>query len=203
MQKSGSVSRNSNTPLKVTVPQQSLRRLGLCSQIATATGGQHASPIVFPEKQKRNKVKASKRGSDATPITPMSVPDDHGKPKRFEHRIDIRDGGPAAIAGDEKSDLLGYEVFSGKLVLDKRKTVSNTSASTEAQQQTFSNDHRSQEAVNAKLTSKALSWGSHMLSLEDVISVSSPPIPTCYDVLKDDQMCLIFRMEDEFVITHW
>lgn len=176
MQKSGSVSRNSNTPsLKVSVPQQSLRRLGLCSQIATATGGQHASPIVFPEKQKRSKVKASRRGNDANPIIPTS--DDSNKPKSFEHRIEIGDGGPGAVGGDEKSDLLGYGVYSGKLVLDKKRTISNDSASNDSKQQTSSsNDNWNQEAVDAKLTSKALIWGSHMLSLEDVISVSSPSV---------------------------
>ncbi|KAM5566320.1 hypothetical protein ABKV19_014820 [Rosa sericea] len=157
MQKSGSVSKNS---LRVTTPQQSLRRLGLCSQIATATGGQHSSPIVFPEKQKRHKIKASK-----TPTTPASA-DDPNSLKTFEHRIDI----PASAAGDEKSDLLGYAVFSGKLVLDKSKTTLVNTTSTDPQQQTSSSTN--QEAVDAKLTSKALIWGSHMLHLDDVISVS-------------------------------
>ncbi|KAM1520388.1 hypothetical protein ACFX1X_010929 [Malus domestica] len=160
MQKSGSVSKNS---LRVTTPQQSLRRLGLCSQIATATGGQHSSPIVFPEKQKRQKIKASKTPTPASTEDPNTL-------KTFEHRIDI----PASAAGDEKSDLLGYVVFTGKLVLDKRKTSSiNTSSSTDAQQTTSSSaDIPNQEAVAGKLTSKALIWGSHMLHLDDVISVS-------------------------------
>ncbi|KAG5563639.1 hypothetical protein RHGRI_006176 [Rhododendron griersonianum] len=140
MQKSGNLSKNSSLRL---TPQQSLRRLGLCSQVAT---GQHSSPIVFPEK--RGKVKASRHG------TVSVTSDDLKKAKREEHRIDI---------GDEQSDLLGYEVFSGKLVLDKRKTSNATQTST---------DNMNQDAVDAKLTSKALVWGSHVLCLEDVISVS-------------------------------
>lgn len=170
MQKSGSGSRNSNLPsLRVSVPQQSLRRLGLCSQIATATGGQHSSPIVFPEKQKRNRVKGSRRGGDATAPTPT---DDSEKP--FEHRIDIGGGpGGGGGGGDEKSNLLGYVVFSGKLILDKRDTTHVNATSTEGQKQTSSSDISNQDAVNARLTSKALIWGSHMLALEDVISVRS------------------------------
>ncbi|KAL6192290.1 hypothetical protein ACLB2K_033381 [Fragaria x ananassa] len=146
MQKSGS--------LRVTSPQQSLRRLGLCSQIATATGGQHSSPVVFPEKQKRLKIKASKS------------PDDPNSLKALDHRIDI----PASAAGDEKSDLLGYAVFSGKLVLDKSKT--NPTCTDPPQQTSSSTNITHHEAVDAKLTSKALIWGSHMLHLDDVISVS-------------------------------
>ncbi|KAA8522651.1 hypothetical protein F0562_009187 [Nyssa sinensis] len=82
--------------------------------------------------------------------------DDPKKSKREEHRIDI---------GDEQSDLLGYEVFSGKLVLDKGKTSKCTDLQT-------STEIMNQDAVDAKLTRKALVWGSHMLCLEDVISVS-------------------------------
>ncbi|GAB4826045.1 Sphingoid long-chain bases kinase 1 [Ancistrocladus abbreviatus] len=142
MQKSGSLSKNSSLRL---THQQSLCHLGLCSQIAT---GQQTSPVVFPEK--RGKVKASKR-SEVT-----ASGDDPQKVKRDDHRIDI---------ADEKSDLLGYEVFSGKLVLDKRKTSKNTDVQT-------STETKNQEAVDAKLTSKALIWGSSTLYLQDVISVS-------------------------------
>ncbi|XP_057510367.1 sphingoid long-chain bases kinase 1-like isoform X2 [Actinidia eriantha] len=142
MQKSGSLSKN--TSLRLT-PQQSLRRLGLCSQVAT---GQHSSPIVFPEK--RGKVKASMHGD-------LSVSsDDIKKTKREDHRIDIV---------DEQSDLLGYEVFSGKLILDARKTSKNNARQT-------STENMNQDAVDAKLTSKAFVWRSCVLSLEDVISVS-------------------------------
>ena len=139
----GSVSRNSNLPsLRVALPQQSLRRLGLCSQIATATG----SPVVFPEKQKRSKAKVSGSAAAAEDAHIQSI---------FEHKIDIG-------VGDEKSNLLGYDVFLGKLVLDKGKAGNvNADASLD------------KESVNARLTSKALIWGSHMLAIEDVISVRS------------------------------
>ncbi|KAJ7942592.1 sphingoid long-chain bases kinase 1 [Quillaja saponaria] len=170
MQKTGSFSRNhtSNTnnninntsSLNAAAPQQSLRRLGLCSQIAT--GGQHSSPIVFPEK--RGKVKSSRKSREVTAPTATRA-DDQEKEKSFEHRIDIGGGGGG---GDEKSDLLGYVVFSGKLILDKRKTTTNHAG--DAQQTT--SDVSNQEAVDAKLTSKALVWGSNVLPLKDVISIS-------------------------------
>ncbi|KAL8167400.1 hypothetical protein V2J09_008899 [Rumex salicifolius] len=142
MQNSGSLSQNASLRL---TPQQSLRRLGLCSQISTS---QHCSPVVFPEK--RSKAKASKRSE----LNPTS--DDSHKSKGGEHRIEI---------GDEQSDLLGYDVYSGKLVLDKRKSNkrSDVQSSTEA---------KNHNALDAKLTSKALIWGSSTLYLEDVISVS-------------------------------
>jgi len=155
----GSTNNNTNTnnkissALRLSSPQQSLRRLGLCSQIAT---GEHSSPIVFPEK--RAKVKASRKSSVPTTIRP----DDQDITKSFDHRIDIGAGG----GGDEKSDLLGYVVFSGKLVLDKRKIATNNNA--DAQQ---TSDITNQDAVDAKLTSKALAWGSQVLHLDDVISV--------------------------------
>lgn len=141
MQKPANLSKNSSLRL---TPQQSLRRLGLCSQITT---GQQTSPIVFPEKRSRGK--ASSRGNISTSN------DDSKKATTEEHRIDI---------GDEQSDLLGYDVFSGKLVLDKRKP-----SKTDVQAPTST---ASQDAVDAKLTSKALVWGTQMLRLEDVVSVS-------------------------------
>lgn len=148
MQKGGNLSTNNSLRL---TPQQSLRRLGFCSQIAT---GQHSSPVVFPEK--RSKGWASRRGSDINNTSSNNIGDDPKSLKRGEeHIIDI---------GDEQSDLLGYEVFSGKLILDKRKTNKNGDVQTEI---------TNYDAVDAKLTSKALVWGSHMLRLDDVISVSS------------------------------
>ncbi|XP_057464816.1 sphingoid long-chain bases kinase 1-like [Actinidia eriantha] len=142
MQKSESLSKN--TSLRLT-PQQSLRRLGLCSQVAT---GQHSSPVVFPEK--RGKVKSSRHDD-------LSVSShDIKKTKREEHIIDIV---------DEQSDLLGYEVFSGKLILDTRMTSKNNATQS-------STENINQDAVDTKLTSKAFVWGSCVLSLEDVISVS-------------------------------
>lgn len=126
--------------------QQSLNRMGSKrSQIAT---GQHSSPIVYPVK--RGKIKSSRqKGVNA-------VTDDPEKAKAAEHRIDV---------GDEGSDLLGYDVFSGKLALVKKSK--NTSADEQTGSTTANLD-----GSDAKLSSKALVWGSRMLSLEDVISVS-------------------------------
>ena len=78
----------------------------------------------------------------------------------------------AAAGGDEKSDLFGYVVFSGKLIWDKRKTSNNNATDV---QQTSNTDVTGQVAVDAKLKliSRALVWGSYMLALDDAISVSS------------------------------
>lgn len=146
MQKSGNLPRNNS--LRLAASPQSIRRLGFCSQITT---GQHSSPIVFPEK--RNKGRNSARQDRDVGASDF---DDPKKDKREEHKIDI---------GDEQSDLLGYEVFTGKLVLDKKKSSKNDDKES-------SKEIASQDFVDAKLTSKAMVWGSQMLSLEDVISVS-------------------------------
>ena len=66
--------------------------------------------------------------------------------------------------------MLGYVVFSGKLVWDKRKTSNKNATDV---QQTSNTDVTGQVAVDTKLTSRALVWGSHMLHLDDLISVSS------------------------------
>lgn len=126
--------------------QQSPNHMGSKrSQIAT---GQHSSPIVHPVKQ--GKIKCSRQKEV------NAVNDGSEKAKASEHIIDV---------GDEHSDLLGYDVFSGKLALVKKlKTVS-------ADDQTGSST-ANLDGTDAKLSSKALVWGSHMLCLEDVISVS-------------------------------
>lgn len=141
MQNSGGLPKNNSLKLKT---HQSLRRLGLCSPI---TSGQQTSPIVFPEK--RNSRGRAARHAD------KNVTSDPKKAKGEEHRIDI---------GDEKSDLLGYEVLSGKLALDKRRYSKNTEV--EASENTNLN------SVEARLTRNALIWGSQVLLLDDVISVS-------------------------------
>ncbi|KAK1426412.1 hypothetical protein QVD17_15083 [Tagetes erecta] len=141
MQNSGGLSKSNS----LRTPQQALRHLNCCPQIST---GLQTSPVVFPEKRTKNK--ASRRND----VSASS--DDSKKEKREEHRIDI---------ADEQSDLLGYEVISGKLVLDKRKTIKATDVQN-------STEFAHLDAVDAKLTSKALVWGSRVLSLDDVISVS-------------------------------
>lgn len=64
---------------------------------------------------------------------------------------------------DEKSDLLGYEVCSGKLTLDnKDRSVSGEQ----------SGSGSSGSCFDARLTTEALVWGSNILKLEDIVSVS-------------------------------
>uniref|UniRef100_M8BQV1 Sphingoid long-chain bases kinase 1 n=1 Tax=Aegilops tauschii TaxID=37682 RepID=M8BQV1_AEGTA len=64
---------------------------------------------------------------------------------------------------DEKSDLLGYEVCSGKLTLDnKGRSVSGEQ----------SGSGSSGNCFDARLTTEALVWGSNILKLEDIVSVS-------------------------------
>lgn len=157
MQKSGSLSKSINS-LRVSVPQQSLRRMGLCSP----GGGHAASPVVFPEKRNKVKTAASRQN-----INPMSagVDDPFKVKKEDEHRIDIIGGG----GGDEKSDLLGYVIYGGKLVLDKRKNVDDKKG--KDGKQNSAEMSTQQGAVDAKLTSKALVWGSNVLPLDDVVSV--------------------------------
>ncbi|KAL6905197.1 hypothetical protein ACP4OV_002798 [Aristida adscensionis] len=64
---------------------------------------------------------------------------------------------------DEKSDLLGYEIYSGKLTLDNKAR----SASSEQ-----SGSGSSSNCFDARLSTEALMWGSNILKLEDIISVS-------------------------------
>ncbi|KAJ6797284.1 sphingoid long-chain bases kinase 1-like [Iris pallida] len=131
------------SPLRV-LQQQSLRHMGSKrSQLAT---GQHSSPTVYPEK--RGKIKAL-RQNEVKAVDPE-------KAKTSEHRIDI---------GDEHSDLLGYDVFSGKLALVKKSKSAGIDEKAGSSSPSPGN-------TDAKLSSKALVWGSQMLCLEDVISVS-------------------------------
>ncbi|KAG6503383.1 hypothetical protein ZIOFF_035695 [Zingiber officinale] len=86
--------------------------------------------------------------------TDAHVTSDHPL-KLKEHRLDI---------GDENYDLLGYEVYSGKLVLN------NKNKGTTANEQIGSRIGNS-DSIDAKLSSKALAWGSHVLYVGDVISL--------------------------------
>jgi len=64
---------------------------------------------------------------------------------------------------DEKSDLLGCEVYSGKLTLDNRaKSVSSEQSGSGSGGNCF----------DARLSTEALIWGSNILKLEDIVSVS-------------------------------
>ncbi|XP_074560268.1 sphingoid long-chain bases kinase 1-like isoform X2 [Curcuma longa] len=126
--------------------QQSLRRLS--GKKSPTVKGQLSSPTVFPEK--RGKAKSLKKTDASIAI------EDSEKAKPHEHRIDI---------GDEKSDLLGYVVFSGKLTLDKKAK----SSSVDEQQESGTSISN---VFEAKLTSKALIWGSSILSINEVVSVS-------------------------------
>jgi len=80
---------------------------------------------------------------------------DAKKGKNHDHKIDV---------ADERSNFLGYEVYAGKLIFDKKnKSTSDNQLSANGKA----------DAVDARLTSKALIWGSSVLLLEDVVSVSS------------------------------
>ncbi|PWZ11035.1 Sphingoid long-chain bases kinase 1 [Zea mays] len=62
---------------------------------------------------------------------------------------------------DEKSDLLGSEIYSGKLTLDnKTKSSSNEQ----------SGSGSSSNCFDARLSTEALIWGSNILKLEDIVS---------------------------------
>ncbi|KAJ3706612.1 hypothetical protein LUZ61_010317 [Rhynchospora tenuis] len=137
-----------NQPTVSTTPQTSSQKSSRRSsgRRSQKSSGQHSSPTVFPEKRSKSKPAKHKNSEAARSV----------KEKTHEHRIDI--------IGDEKSDLLGYEVLAGQLVLDrKNKSVDDNAESGVGKT----------NSVNAKLTSKALLWGSkNVLSLEDVVSVT-------------------------------
>ncbi|KAI4384104.1 hypothetical protein MLD38_009871 [Melastoma candidum] len=165
MQKSGSVPRGNSNSLRVSVPTQALRRMGFCSP----GGGQHASPIVFPEKR-NGKAKGLSRQLVVNPTSGISGGDgvDLFKAKSVgEHRIDIIEG---VGGGDEKSDLLGFIVYNGKLALDKRRNVDGAYGKNRKQNQ--GEGTALEGGVDAKLTSKALVWGNNVLPLDEIVSVS-------------------------------
>ncbi|KAL6651130.1 hypothetical protein ACP70R_010055 [Stipagrostis hirtigluma subsp. patula] len=124
--------------------QKSSRRSG--SRRSQKSAGQHSSPS-FQEKRSKSKSSRQKH----------FVIDDKGakKTKGHEQKID---------AADERSNFLGYEVYAGKLIFDKtnKSTIDNNQSSANGKA----------DAVDARLTSKALIWGSSVLILEDVVSVS-------------------------------
>lgn len=127
----------------VTSPRGSLhqfvRQMSLKHSVKEAR--QKMAPSAFPER--RGKAKSSQQ-------TDAHVTSDHPL-KLKEHRLDI---------GDENCDLLGYEVYSGKLFLDNKN------------KSTTADEIGNSDGIDAKLSSKALAWGSHVLHVGDVISVS-------------------------------
>jgi hypothetical protein len=80
---------------------------------------------------------------------------DAKKGKNHERRIDVV---------DEMSNFVGFEVYAGKLFFDRKNRSKGVDDHLAA--------NRKADATDARLTSKALIWGSTVLSLEDVISVS-------------------------------
>ncbi|XP_047310892.1 sphingoid long-chain bases kinase 1-like [Impatiens glandulifera] len=78
--------------------------------------------------------------------------------RKNEHRVDIQ---------DEQSELLEYEVVSGKLILDSR----NSDCCCPIPLPYFMKA-ANQDGVEANLTRKELAWGSDILQLDDVVSVS-------------------------------
>ncbi|XP_031494520.1 sphingoid long-chain bases kinase 1-like [Nymphaea colorata] len=144
MQKHGSLKRNVN-PLRIFSRHSGNHSGSRSPRVVTE---QQSSPTVLPEKCGSVR---SIRASEGNVLN-----EDLDKIKVHEHRIDI---------GDEHSDLLGYVVVSGKLFLDKK--TRNTNADVQ-----ISKESIEQNGFDAKLTSKALIWGTHTLYINDIISVS-------------------------------
>ncbi|CAN6480616.1 unnamed protein product [Victoria cruziana] len=144
MQKHGSLKKNVN-PLRIFSRHSGNNSGSRSPKVVTE---QQSSPTVLPEKC------GNVRSVEASEGNVLN--EDPDKIKVHEHRIDI---------GDEHSDLLGYVVISGKLFLDKRNQNSNAVVQT-------SKESIEQNGFDAKLTSKALVWGTHTLYINDIISVS-------------------------------
>ncbi|KAF8702860.1 hypothetical protein HU200_032695 [Digitaria exilis] len=124
--------------------QKSSRRSS--SRRSQKSAGQHSSPST---QEKRSKTRASRQKQ-------LIIEDkDAKKGKRHDHKIDV---------ADERSNFLGYEVYAGKLIFDKK----NRSTSDNNQSPAIGKA----DAIDARLTSKALIWGPSLLLLEDVVSVS-------------------------------
>ncbi|KAH9316896.1 hypothetical protein KI387_018665, partial [Taxus chinensis] len=112
------------------------------------TSGQNFSPVITSERPSRVKSSKTKEQNVSSENSAHS--------KVHEHKIDI---------GDESSDLLGHLLISGKLVPDKKNSGSGLNNQS-------SKSKTVKAEIDAKLTSKAFVWGSHYLSLRDIISVS-------------------------------
>uniref|UniRef100_A0A0E0KTC9 DAGKc domain-containing protein n=1 Tax=Oryza punctata TaxID=4537 RepID=A0A0E0KTC9_ORYPU len=123
--------------------QKSSRRSG--SRRSQKSAGQQSSPTVFPEKKGKSKSSRQKHL--------VFDNKDSKKAKNNEQKNDVV---------DEKSNFSGYEIYSGKLFFDKKNRITGDQISANGKADT----------TDVRLTSKALIWGSSLLSLEDVISVS-------------------------------
>lgn len=125
--------------------QKSSRRSS--SRRSQKSAGQHSSPNT---QEKRSKTRASRQKQ-------LIFEDkDAKKGKKHDHKIDV---------ADERSNFLGYEVYAGKLIFDKKNR--STSDNNELP------SSRKADAIDARLTSKALIWGPSLLLLEDIVSVRS------------------------------
>lgn len=124
--------------------QKSSRRSN--SRRSQKSAGQHSSPST---QEKRSKSRSSRQKH-------LVIDDkDAKKGKSHDHKTDV---------ADERSNFLGYEVYSGKLIFDKTNKSTSNNNQLPAKGKA--------DATDARLTSKALIWGSSLLLLEDVISVS-------------------------------
>ncbi|BAF15359.1 sphingoid long-chain bases kinase 1 isoform X1 [Oryza sativa Japonica Group] len=123
--------------------QKSSRRSG--SRRSQKSAGQQSSPTVFPEKKGKSKSSRQKHL--------VFDNKDSKKAKNNEQKNDVV---------DEKSNFSGYEIYSGKLFFDKKNRITGDQISANGKA----------DISDVRLTSKALIWGSSLLSLEDVISVS-------------------------------
>eukprot|EP00252_Welwitschia_mirabilis_P008561 TRINITY_DN20503_c0_g2_i1.p1 TRINITY_DN20503_c0_g2~~TRINITY_DN20503_c0_g2_i1.p1 ORF type:complete len:284 (-),score=29.79 TRINITY_DN20503_c0_g2_i1:2-853(-) len=127
--------------------QNHLRHAASDSQRTTPASSRTTSSHTVSS-EKRQRVKSNKDGLTLS-LENLAHPNGH------EHKIDI---------GDEKADLLGQFLVSGKLIPDKKRP------SAEKENQAKAN--KSKNEVDARLTVKSFSWGPHSLSLSDIVAVS-------------------------------
>lgn len=125
--------------------QKSSRRSS--SRRSQKSAGQQSSPTVFPEKRGKSRSLRQKHAAADNK--------DAKSGKNHERRSDVV---------DEMSNFVGFEVYAGKLFFDRKNKSKGVDDHLSA--------NRKADATDTRLTSKALIWGSTVLSLEDVISVS-------------------------------
>jgi hypothetical protein len=116
------------------------------SRRSQKSAGQHSSSTVQEKRSKSKSLKQKHLVIDNKDVK---------KAKDLEQKIDV---------ADERSNFLGYEVYAGKLIFYKKNKCTSDN---------YQLPDGKADGVDARLTSKALIWGSSLLILEDVISVSS------------------------------